>query len=255
MSDFQCLSLSVDGAIATLRLTRPDLHNLFDEALHTEFPSALIKVKHLPDLATLVIAADGRSFSAGGDLEMMLRANASKGMRDRLASEAKAIIDGMLDLPIPIIAAVQGSAIGLGATIVACSDIVVACKGARIADPHVSLGLAAGDGGVLGWSQSIGIMRAKRFLLTGEAISAEQGYAMGLVTDLADSPDDVEPMALALAQKIADLPRGGVQGTKRAFSSLSRSLYGQAFLLSLSEEMACLSGDEVKAAVELHLKR
>ena len=236
-------------------MTRPDLHNRFDEALHAEFPEALSEVKRLPDLATLVIAADGRSFSAGGDLEMMLKANASKDIRDRLATEAKAIIDGMLDLPIPIIAAVQGSAIGLGATIVACSDIVVAWKGARIADPHVVLGLAAGDGGVLGWSQSIGITRAKRYLLTGEAITAEQGYAMGLVTDLADSAQDVEPMALALARKIADLPRGGVQGTKRAFSSLSRSLYGQAFLLSLGEEMACLSGDEVKAAVERQLKR
>lgn len=255
MPEFQCLSLSVDGAVATLRLTRPDLHNRFDEALHAEFPVALSEVKHLSDLAALVIAADGRSFSAGGDLEMMLKANASKDIRDRLATEAKAIIDGMLDLPIPIIAAVQGSAIGLGATIVACSDIVVAWKGARIADPHVVLGLAAGDGGVLGWSQSIGITRAKRFLLTGEAITAEQGYAMGLVTDLVDSAQDVEPMALALALKIADLPRGGVQGTKRAFSSLSRSLYGQAFLLSLGEEMACLSGDEVKAAVERHLKR
>ena len=149
----------------------------------------------------------------------------------------------------------QVSAIGLGATIVACSDVVVAWKGARIADPHVVLGLAAGDGGILGWSQSIGITRAKRYLLTGQAVTGEQGFAMGLVTDLAESSEDVEPMALALANTIAGLPRGGVQGTKRAFSSLTRRLYNEAFLLSLAEEMSCLSGDEVKSAVERLLNR
>ncbi|WP_397583862.1 enoyl-CoA hydratase/isomerase family protein [Sphingorhabdus sp.] len=255
MSDYQCLSISVEGAIATLRLTRPDLQNRFDEALHTEFPAALCEIRCIPDLATLIITADGRSFSAGGDLEMMLKANMSEDIRDRLAAEAKAIIDGMLDLPIPIIAAVQGAAIGLGATIVACSDVVVAWKGARIADPHVVLGLAAGDGGILGWSQSIGITRAKRYLLTGQAVTGEQGFAMGLVTDLAESSEDVEPMALALANTIAGLPRGGVQGTKRAFSSLTRRLYNEAFLLSLAEEMSCLSGDEVKSAVERLLNR
>lgn len=255
MSEYQCLSLIFEDEIATLRLTRPELHNRFDEQLHREFPAALAEIRRKPDLAAVIIAAEGRSFSAGGDLQMMLRANSSAELRDILANEARAIIDGLLDVPVPIIAALQGSAIGLGATVIACCDIVVAWSGAKISDPHVVLGLAAGDGGVLGWTQSVGVMRAKRFLLTGESISAQHAYEFGLITDIVASPADVGPTAVTLARKIAQLPRGGVRGTKRAFSSLTRKLYMSAFEESLSLEMETLASEEVRQVVEAQLAR
>jgi enoyl-CoA hydratase len=249
MADFSCLTLDTDAPVAHMRLTRPDLHNRFDEPLHAEFPQALVAVARLPDVAALVISAEGKSFSAGGDLEMMLRANASASVRQRIIAEGLAIIDGLLALPCPVIVALQGSAIGLGATIMACCDIVVAWRGARIADPHVVLGLVAGDGGVMGWSQSMGIMRAKRYLLTGEAITAEQAHAFGMVSDLVDSPAEALPAARAIAERIAALPRGGVRGTRRAFSRLTKDLYAGAFELSLALEAETLGGAEVLAAV------
>jgi len=254
MSEYVCLEVSADGSLGVLRLTRPDLHNRFDAALHSEFPAALAELATWPDLAALVIEADGVSFSAGGDLRMMLEANGAPELREQLKREAIAIIDGLIDFPMPVIAAVQGNAIGLGATILACCDIVVAARNARIADPHVLLGLAAGDGGILGWSQSVGVLRAKRYLLTGEAITGTQAHAMGLVSDLVETPQDCAPAARALGCKIAALPRGGVAATKRSFSKLVRDLYRQAFLLSLDLEMDTLSSSEVRLLLERQLK-
>jgi enoyl-CoA hydratase len=250
LADYACLKLSVDGSTGILRLTRPDLHNRFDAALHREFPEALAEAAKLSGLSALLIAADGPSFSAGGDLNMMLEANRSAALRDVLKREAIAIIDGLVDFPVPVIAAVQGNAIGLGATILASCDMVVAVRTARIADPHVRLGLAAGDGGLLGWSQSVGMLRAKRYLLTGDAITGEQAHAMGLVSDLVEIPQECEPAARALASKIAALPRGGVAATKRAFSRLAHDLYRPAFLLSLDLEMETLASAEVRAVLK-----
>lgn len=249
-SPWTCLTVDREADIAHLRFVRPALHNRFDEEQHREFPEALRHITALPDLAAVLISAEGASFSAGGDTAMMLRANGSAALRERLHEEALAIVHGLLDLPCPVIAAVQGAAIGLGATLLGCCDMVVAARAARIADPHVQLGLVAGDGGVLAWTQSLGFMRARRYLLTGDALSAEEAFGMGLVSDLVDTPEQALPAAMLLAQRFTKLPRGGVQGTKQAFSQLSRDLYGAAFRQSLDAEMQTLAGTEVRQRLE-----
>ena len=248
MPNFKTLEISRSGDVVTLRLVRPDVHNRFDAILHTEFPAALAAVAGMENLGAVILAADGRSFSAGGDLDMMVEANASAALRDQLQAEALAIVDGLLSMPVPIIAAVQGAAIGLGATVITCCDMVVCWRDALIADPHVKLGLVAGDGGILGWSQSVGMLRARRYLLTGDPITGEQAWAMGLVTDLAETAADVEPMAIVLATKMAALPRGGVRETKAALSGLTRRLYWPSFVESLAAEMEAMAGAEVREA-------
>jgi len=251
---WRCLRLSRRGSIIELHLSRPELHNRFDEALHSEFPRALREIAQMAGVSSLLVAAEGKSFSAGGDMEMIRRANHDASLRQRLREEALAIVHGLLDLPYPVIAAVQGAAIGLGATLLGCCDIVVAYRRAKIADPHVQLGMVAGDGGILAWTQAVGLQRARRYLLTGDALSAEDAWAMGLVSDLVDSPEQAVPGAHALADRIANLPRGGVRGTRMVFARLSRELYGSAFERSLDAEMDTLAGEEIVGAVE-HISR
>jgi enoyl-CoA hydratase len=254
-SPYKTFTLSVVDGVARLQFNRPELHNRFDEPQHTEFASALREMYGRQDIRLLILSATGKSFSAGGDMEMILRANQSKELRDRLRQEAVIIFDTLAAAPFIVIAAVQGAAIGLGATIVTLSDIVVAWRDAKIADPHVQLGLVAGDGGVVGWSQSVGVMRAKRYLLTGERVSAAKAYEMGMVTDLVDNPDEVIFVAEKIASSILALPRGGVEGTKRAFARLTYELAGPVFELSLAYEMDTFGGKEVRDAVASSFKK
>jgi enoyl-CoA hydratase len=148
-----------------------------------------------------------------------------------------------------VIAAMQGHAIGLGATVVTSCDMIVAWADAKLADPHVRVGLTAGDGGVLSWSAAAGVNRAKRMLLTGDAITAREAYAFGLVTDLVDTPEEVLPLAETLAARIAALPPMAVQGTKRIFNALERQRNAGLMHVSLLTEMATMSSDDLGEAL------
>lgn len=206
-------------------------------------------------MRVLIVAAEGRAFSAGGDFEEMLEAHRTSAIRDQMMRDARNVLNGMIDLQVPVISAIQGAAIGLGATIATMADIVIAWRGAKIADTHVAVGLVAGDGGVIAWAQSIGINRAKRYLLTGDIITGEQAHEFGLVTELADTPEAVLPAARAMAKRIVALPREGVNGTKRAFATMTRARMGEAFELGIALEMQSMAHPDLAETVERLRKR
>jgi enoyl-CoA hydratase len=209
--------------VAEITLTRPELLNRVDARLHRELPEAFTSIRDDQDVRAVVLAADGRVFSAGGDTELIRSVNADIRERRRAVDEGRALVAALTDLPVPVVAAVAGHAIGLGATIVLGCDAVVSTPGVRIYDPHVVMGLAAHDGGCLVWPQAIGMLRARRYLLTGDPVLAEDGYAMGMVTDLVDDAADVLPTARAIAARLAALPPLAVQGTKRALNAVTKA--------------------------------
>jgi enoyl-CoA hydratase len=253
---FECLDLTVENGIAEIRMKRPTLLNRFDVPAHTEFVAALeLVAKDVASIRVLIISAEGKAFSAGGDFEEMIEAHNHAEVRDRMSHDARAVFNGIVDLPIPVISAVQGAAIGLGATIATLADIVVAWRGAKIADTHVNIGIVAGDGGIIAWSQSIGVNRAKRYLLTGDIITAEQAYDFGLVTELVDTPEEVIAHARAMAERIKALPAGGVNGTKRAFTEITRKRASEAFETGLALEMESFTSPDVPATIERMRKR
>ncbi len=247
---FQTLRLEVLDSVVHLRLTRPALGNRFDVQAHHDFALALDWVRRGSGAAVLVLSAEGKIFSAGGDFDEIIAAGRSADVRNQMSQDAVQVFQGLIGIPFPVIAAVQGAAVGLGATLVSLCDITVAYRAAKIADPHVVLGLTAGDGGIIGWSLAVGVNRAKRHLLTGDALSAADAHAMGLITDLVESPEEALPAAMAIAQRIASLPRGGVQGTKRAFARLTQQAALTAFDAGLTAEMHDIAGSEVAAAIE-----
>jgi len=252
---FDTLSLSFTDGVAEIRLIRPDLLNRFDMPAHIEFVRALEEVANrVPEARALVLTAEGRAFSAGGDFDEMLEAHASQSVRADMVKYAKAVFYGVAELRIPVVSAIHGAAIGLGATIATLSDIVVAWKGAKIADTHVNVGLAAGDGGIISWSQSIGVNRAKRYLLTGDVITGEQAYEWGLVTELVDNAEEAGPRARELAARIAALPPGGITGTKRAFARITGLFAQQALSPGLEYEMEAMASPDLPATLE-KLKR
>jgi enoyl-CoA hydratase len=140
--------------------------------------------------------------------------------------------------------------VGIGASIVLSCDVVVASRTSFISDPHVLIGLAAGDGGCLLWPQAAGMLRARRYLLTGDRVPAELAYDFGLVTDLVDEPDEALPAALAIAQRIASLPPLGVRGTKQALVNLTKARAAEVVDLALANERRSLQSPDFLEAVD-----
>jgi enoyl-CoA hydratase len=250
------LRVDVADGIAEITLTRPELFDRFDETLHLEFTRAITEISANPDARVVLLRSTGKVFSAGGDFATMRAANADLAVRIEIVGQARDLLDALLALPQPLVVALHGAAIGLGATIVLASDAVVAAPDASLADTHVAVGLVAGDGGALVWPQAVGMLRARRHLLTGDPVDAATAYAMGLVTDLVDEPAAVLPAARALAERIAALPPLAVQGTKRALNQASTQRAREVVDLSLAlEERTLGSADLLEALAAFQERR
>ncbi|MBO0727702.1 MAG: enoyl-CoA hydratase/isomerase family protein [Acidimicrobiaceae bacterium] len=256
MSSYTALAVTDLGdGVTEVTLTRPELHNRVDSVLHEELADALGEVGRDAESRAIVLSSQGRSFSAGGDFELMHDAHNDARVRKEIVDQGRRLIDTFLDLPQPLAVAVQGPAIGLGATLVLLADVVVAARQATLADTHVSLGLVAGDGGCLVWPQAAGMVRARRHLLTGDPLTAEEAFALGMVTDLVESPEDAAPQARDIAARIARLAPLAVQGTKRALNRVSRQRAGEVVDLSFALEQQTLASEDLLEGVAAFRER
>jgi enoyl-CoA hydratase len=204
----------------------------------------------------IVLAAEGKYFSAGGDFDFILAGQSDLSVRRRLVNEGERLLVSLLDVRPPIVAAVQGDAIGLGATLALSCDVVVAHPTCRIADPHVAIGLVAGDGGCLVWPQAVGVLRAKWHLLTGETITGDEAHRIGMVTKLVDTAEEVLPAAREVARRLAGLPPLAVQGTKRVLNTALRARFDEVGPIGFAHELTSMgSGDLVEAIAAFKEKR
>jgi enoyl-CoA hydratase len=207
----ETIAVSKDNGIATITLNRPDSRNAINPRMHTELTEIWPRVGADPEIDVIVLTGAGKAFCAGGDVKA-LDAGAFK-TRGSVTTEARMLITGMLDVEQPIIAAINGDAIGLGATIALFCDITIASDTARIADPHVRVGLVAGDGGAVIWPHLLGPNRAKEFLMRGSMLSGTEAARLGLV-NYAVPPGEVMKKAGELARELADGPRWAIRWTK-----------------------------------------
>lgn len=239
----------LDDGVTELRLCRPELLNRFDADLHTDFTRSLNEIAQDTSTRAVVLASTGKVFSAGGDLELMREAQRDDATRQATIRDARALLDAFFNLPQPMVAGVQGAAVGLGATVVLGCDGVVAARSASLADTHVNVGLVAGDGGCLFWPATAGMVRARRHLLTGDPLDAETAFQLGMVTDLVDEPDEVNATAVRVATKMAGHAPLAVQGTKRALNRLAAQRAGEVVDLSLALEERTLASDDLLEGV------
>lgn len=169
------------GRVLTVTLDRPEKLNAVNALFHTELSRVFDDIAADPDSDIVILTGSGRAFSAGGDLEFLESTQQDPARLYEVLRETRAVVMALLDCDKPIIARVNGDAVGLGATLALLCDIVIAVDTARIIDPHVRVGLVAGDGGALIWPQLIGYARAKQYLLTGDPVPAPDAQAMGLI--------------------------------------------------------------------------
>ena len=178
---FQELLLERRGRLLRLTFNRPDAMNAVNLAMHDELVEAMWFCQGDPDSDLIVLTGAGRAFSAGGDLDHLQRNAENPHLFDHEARMARRIVYAMLDIDKPIVCRMNGHAVGLGATVALLCDIVFAAEKAKIGDPHVGLGLVAGDGGAVIWAQRIGLARAKEYLFTGELLTAAKAAEIGLI--------------------------------------------------------------------------
>lgn len=237
-----------EGRVVQITLTRPELLNRIEEETHGELESVFEQVAAMTDVRSVVFASTGRVFSAGGDFDFILSQHL-KADRHTMIKKAVSFYSAFLSIPCPVVVALQGHVAGVGASLVLSADAVVSHPTARISDPHVVVGLAAGDGGCIAWPMSAGMMLAKRHLLTGEPIQASDAYRVGLISDLVDTAADVLPAARALAKRMAELPPVAVQGTKLALNHLVRQRLAEVGEIAAAMEYDSLKSGDVPEAV------
>jgi enoyl-CoA hydratase len=208
------LTVEVDGPIRIVRLNRPDQLNATNHTLHGALGDLFPQLDADVDARAAVITGNGRAFSAGGDFDYLDELTKDGDLRRQTIVDGRRIVTGMVACRLPIVAAVNGPAVGLGCSIVALSDIVYMAESAHLADPHVMVGLVAADGGPITWPLLTSLQLAKEYALTGDRIPARRAAEIGLVNHVV--PDgEVMDQALACARRIAKLPQRAAEDTKR----------------------------------------
>lgn len=209
------------GNIRILTLNRPDKLNAANLEMQLKLLEELQAVARNPDLRALILTGAGRAFSAGGDRNILQEMAAGSLPSDTHAQLGQVHIDTILTLlrlDIPAIAAVAGPAVGYAAGLVALCDMVVMGESGFLSDPHVHYGIAATTGTQMVWPRLASEIVVRDILMSGRKVGAEEALRIGLCNRVC--PDaDLRAVALEMAGTFADLPPGGVAGTKRAFNA------------------------------------
>lgn len=220
------LVVSAVGSVRLLELDRPEQLNSTSEDLHAALAMVWDLIEADTKARAVVLTGRGRAFSAGGNFEVMTRVQQDPEFRARNVVEARRIITGMMRCPVPVVAAVNGPAVGLGCTLALLSDLVVMAEESYIADPHVQVGLVAGDGGALVLPLLVGLSKAKEMLFLGDRVSAEEAVRLGMANRVAPREKVVDE-ALELAARLAELPAQALRDTKRLVNlHLERAIAG-----------------------------
>lgn len=210
---YQTIDFKVDGGIARLTLNRPDRLNSFTVEMHEEVADALDQVA---DARVLVLTGAGRGFCAGQDLnDRAVAPGESVDLGESLELRYNPLIRRLTNLPMPVIARVNGVAAGAGANIALACDIVIAAKSAKFIQSFANIGLVPDSGGTWILPRLVGQARAMGLALTGEALPAEKAAEWGLIWKAVED-DALDGEVDALAAKFATAPTAGLARTKAA---------------------------------------
>jgi enoyl-CoA hydratase len=252
---YKTLLTERNGRIVTVTMNRPHVRNAADIIMHNELSRVFDDLNRDPECAVIVLTGAGKAFSAGGDIDSMLEKTKDQTLWVDTIIEARKIFYSMLECEKPIIARVNGAASGLGATLAVYSDIVIAAESASFSDPHVKVGLVAGDGGALMWPMLIGFLKAKEYLFLGDTMSATEAARLGLA-NYAVPDDQLDAKVDEFAQRLASGPRQAIGWTKKTINASLKALAMSTMELGLSlETLSHLSKDHIEAIDAFRNKR
>jgi enoyl-CoA hydratase len=252
---YETIALSRKGRLLTITLNRPEAMNAVNLAMHDELADVFRFAIDDPHSDVVVLTGAGRAFSAGGDIDHIARNAAQPELFDHEVEVAKQIVLAMLDLEKPLICSMNGHAVGLGATLVLLCDVIFAADTAKIGDPHVGIGLVAGDGGAGVWPARIGYGRAKEYLLTGELLTARRAEEIGLI-NYALPAVDLDATVDAFCNRLLHGATGAIRATKKILNIELKRIFDAVLEPGLeAEKQSVRSVDHREAIQALKEKR
>ena len=248
------LLLESRGPIRIVTLNRPEAYNATNDELHAAIAATFRQLAEDTEIRAVVLTGAGKAFSGGGDLNLLQRMVGDRELRAAVMAEGVEIVRAMMDIRVPIVSAVNGPAVGLGCSLAAMSDLVVAEEQAYFADPHVALGLVAADGGAITWPLLMSLLRAKEFVLLGDRLPAPQALELGLANRVVPTGASLQ-VAIELAERFAALPPQAVRETKKALNDALHRNVATVLGPSIEAETASFDEPAFQANLARMLKR
>ncbi len=248
------IRVEADGPVRVVRLARPEQMNAINDELHLGLTQVFPQLSADHGARVAVVTGEGRAFSAGGDFDLLDRMAKDRVLRRDVIAEGRELVLNMLRCRLPVVAAVNGPAVGLGCSVIALSDVVYMAESAYLSDPHVTVGLVAADGGPLTWPLHTSLLLAKEYAFTGERITAQRAAEIGLANHVC--PDAaVLPAAVEAAHKIAKLPQQAVEATKRVLNLHAERAVLATIDFAMSAETESFDTPDLRANVDRFLGR
>lgn len=255
---FPSFKIEINDGIALVKFNHPERRNAFGETMHREVEEIFPALAEDPAVRVVVITGEGKAFSAGGNIKNMLaRFGTEEGWQHAVSSPArvKRLVENIINCQLPTIAAINGDAMGLGATIALCCDIQVMGDTAHIGDTHVKAGLVAGDGGTILWPLLIGPSRAKDHLMRGKVLNGVEAEKLNLVNYCVPS-EEVLTQAMQIAAELSALPPLAVRWTKVAVNKMLKAQFALMADASIAyEDLTLMSQDHREALQAMVDKR
>ena len=230
--------------ILRITLNGADRLNTANATMHRELAEIWPLVDRDPQVRVAILTGAGGHFSAGGDFKLLGELNDNHETRLRVWREARDIVYNVINCSKPVVAGIQGVAVGAGLAAALVSDITIATRSARFIDGHTRLGVAAGDHAAMVWPLLVSMAKAKYYLLTCEPLGGEEAERIGLVS-LCVEDDALEAKTLEVAARLASGAQSAIRFTKYALNNWLRTA-GPTFDASLAMEFLCWGSDEVR---------
>jgi enoyl-CoA hydratase/carnithine racemase len=248
------LEIEQRGPVAIVTFNNPEGRNAFSDAMHVGMREVWEHLAIDASVRSIVLTGAGKAFSAGGNVPGFIRMYEDPERRRYEMRVARRLLEAMAECPKPVIAAVNGPAVGLGCSVAVSCDIVFIAESTFMADTHVSLGLVAGDGGAALWPLMMSILKAKYYLLTGERIPAKECVELGLANFAVPDAELLE-RAVELGGRLAQQPRQALEETKRAINlHLQRAILAVA-PFALAAESESFVTEDVARSIESFTKK
>ena len=246
--EFDTLELIRSDRLLVIKINRPDQLNAVNLRLHEELAEVFTYAAADEYSDVVILTGAGRAFSAGGDMDHILNLANNPDLFDEEVRLAKRIVFSMLDLDKPLVCCMNGHAVGLGATLALFCDIIFAADTAKIGDPHVAVGLVAGDGGAVIWPERIGLCRAKEFLMTGELLTAQRAAEIGLINHCVPA-DELEETVYRFCERLANGAQKAIRWTKVLLNQELKRVAHSLLETGLTYEALSLRSDDHKEAI------